>query len=130
MTRDKGWTWAAESLTLRTMRAVRLSGPLLLALLLMVGLARGAAHPPLALAPSLATISAPRESLPQPVHDEATCAFCQAAIFPPCAPQPAGISLGEQGLERFEQPAPDPHLPNFTSRRPASSRAPPSLRSA
>jgi hypothetical protein len=111
------------------MRPVRVPGPFFLALLLVLGLAGGADRHPLPTAPTISTISAPRESLPQPVHDEATCAFCQAAIFPPCAPQPAGISLGEQGSERFEQPVPDAHLPNFTSHRPASSRAPPALRS-
>src|SRR5438093_13747963 len=51
-------------------------------------------HPPLAppipsasVAPSSATaqpfVSGPRQTLPVPVHDEATCAFCQAAAFAP-----------------------------------------------
>ena len=67
---------------------VRAAGPLLLALLSVLSLAGGADHAQLQSAGQVATISAPRESLPQPVHDEATCAFCQAALFPPCAPQP------------------------------------------
>jgi hypothetical protein len=128
MLRNKGLTRRPGSLSFRAMRHVRFPGLLLLALLLL-GRAGGAAHAPRPAAPSLSTISAPRESLPRPVHDEATCAFCQAAIFPPCAPQPAGISLGEQGLERREPPVPDPHLPKLSSHRPASSRAPPALRS-
>ena len=128
MLRNKGLTRRHGSLTFRAMRHVRFPGLLLLALMLVLGRAGGAEHAPRPDAPSLATISAPRESLPQPVHDEATCAFCQAAIFPPCAPQPVGISLGEQGLERFERPVPDPHLPKLSSHRPASSRAPPALR--
>jgi hypothetical protein len=110
------------------MRCARLSAPLYLAFLLVLGLAGGAGGAPPPAAQFRATISAPRESLPLPVHDEATCAFCQAAIFPPCAPQPAGILPGQQGTERFERPAPDAHLPKLTSHRAASSRAPPALR--
>jgi hypothetical protein len=130
MPRNKGLRRPGTSLTFMAMRALRSAGPFVLALLLVLGLAEGGDHPPLPAVHSLSSISAPRESLPQPVHDEATCAFCQAAIFPPCAPQPAGLSIRAQGLERIEQPGPDSHLPNFTSHRPASSRAPPALRSA
>ena len=129
MWRDKGLTLPGDSLTFTPMRPVRFSGPLVLALLLVLGLAGGMDHRTHPAPGSLSTISAPRESLPPPVHDEATCAFCQAAIFPPSAPQPAGVSLGEPGLETLERPAPDAHLPNLASHRPASSRAPPALRS-
>jgi hypothetical protein len=78
---------------------------------------------------SLASLSAPRQSLPPPVHDEATCAFCQAAIFPPCAPQPVAVSLELLGLVRREQAPADAVAPQFTTHRRTSSRAPPSLRS-
>lgn len=129
MWRDKGLTLPGDAVTFEPMRPARLSGPLVLALLLVLGLAGGTDHRPDPAPGSLSTISAPRESLPPPVHDEATCAFCQAAIFPPAAPQPAGISLDQPALEAFERPAPDAHLPNLASHRPASSRAPPALRS-
>jgi hypothetical protein len=101
----------------------------LLALPLAVGLAAGTE--PSVTAPLLAgsTIGTPRESLPPPAHDEATCAFCQAAIFPPCAPQPTGVSIESGGLIRHERPAPQTATPHSTSHRPASSRGPPPLRS-
>jgi hypothetical protein len=111
------------------MRSARFLRLLLLALPIVLGLAAGAGHAPPAVSPAGSSIGAPRESLPAPVHNEATCAFCQAAIFPPCAPQPADVSLGEQELVRLERPAPDARAPHFSSRRPASSRAPPTLRS-
>ena len=112
------------------MRPGRLFRLLLLALPLGVGVAAGA-KPPAAVQPATgSTISAPRESLPPPVHDEATCAFCQAAIFSPCAPQPTSISIESTALVRLERPAPQAATPHSTSHRPASSRAPPPLRSA
>ena len=88
------------------------------------------AHPAGSSANQQSLISAPRQSLPLPVHDEATCAFCQAAIFPPCAPQPADVSVAERGEVRRERPAPDARVPHTTADRPASSRAPPPLRFA
>lgn len=102
---------------------------LLLALPLLVGLARGADRQPLPDRLALSTVGTPREQLPAPVHDEATCAFCQAAIFPPLAPQPVNVALGELAAVRHEQPAPEARVPHFTSHRPARSRAPPALRS-
>lgn len=78
---------------------------------------------------SLASISAPRQSLPPPVHDEATCAFCQAAIFPPCAPQPVAVSLELLGLVRGDRAPADAAAPQFSTHRRTSSRAPPTLRS-
>jgi hypothetical protein len=107
----------------------RLLRLLLLALPIVLGLAAGAGHHPAATGGVRTTIGAPRESLPQPVHNEATCAFCQAAIFPPCAPQPVAMSAESSGLVRREAPAPETHVPHFASHRPASSRAPPILRS-
>ena len=101
---------------------------LLLALPAVLGLAGGMDRP--AAGPdAVPTISSPRESLPQPVHNEATCAFCQAAIFPPCAPQPASVSVAFERVIRLECPAPDARAPHVASHRPASSRAPPTLRS-
>ena len=52
----------------------------------------------------------PRQSLPTPVHDEATCAFCQAAIFPPCAPHPPHLGRIDRLDRRASGPRPDaPH---------------------
>lgn len=101
---------------------------LLLLVPVVLGRAAGAGHLSSAPAPAISAISDPRESLPAPVHNEAMCAFCQAAVFPPCASQAADVSLGEQALVRPERPAPEAHAPHFSSRRPPSSRAPPALR--
>ena len=101
---------------------------LLLALPVLLGLAAGTDRHPAVAADAVATISAPRESLPTPVHNEATCAFCQAAIFPPCAPHPADVSVIASAVVREDRVAAGDRLPHFTSHRPASSRAPPSLR--
>jgi hypothetical protein len=81
-------------------------------------------------AAAASTIGTPTQSLPAPVHDEATCAFCQAAVFPPCAPQPTSIWIESTWLLQHEQVAPQAAQPHSTSHRPASSRAPPPLRSA
>ena len=118
---------AALAPTFRPMRSRCLLRLLLLALPVLLGLAAGTDHRP-AVADAIATIGTPRQSLPTPVHDEATCAFCQAAIFPPCAPHPADVSITASVLVREDHVAPGDRLPHFTSHRPASSRAPPSLR--
>jgi hypothetical protein len=112
------------------MRIGRLLRLLLLALPLALGVAAGAEHPPIPIGNAVPTIGTPRESLPTPVHNEATCAFCQAAIFPPCAPQPASISIESTLLVRHERAAPQAAQPHSTSHRLTSSRAPPPLRSA
>jgi hypothetical protein len=112
------------------MRTGRLLRLLLLALPLVLGGAERAQHLPATRTASISTIGTPRESLPTPVHNEATCAFCQAAIFPPCAPQPTSISIESTLLVRHERVAPQATQPHSTSHRPTSSRAPPPLRSA
>jgi len=111
------------------MRPRRLLRLLLLALPVLLGLAAGTDHRPAAGADGVATIiGTPRQSLPTPVHNEATCAFCQAAIFPPCAPRPADVSIIASALVREVRVSAGDRLPHFTSHRPASSRAPPPLR--
>src|ERR1043166_8258281 len=72
---------------LHPMRLVRLVGLLALALSFAAGPLRGGSFAALSAAAqptNLVSISSRRESLPAPVHDPATCAFCQAALFPPC----------------------------------------------
>ena len=113
--------------TFPPMRSRCLLRLLLLALPVLLGLAAGTDHRP-AVPDAIATIGTPRQSLPTPVHDEATCAFCQAAIFPPCAPHPTDVSIIASAVVREDHVAPADRLPHFTSHRPASSRAPPSLR--
>ncbi|MEP6689373.1 MAG: hypothetical protein ABJC36_13565 [Gemmatimonadales bacterium] len=110
------------------MRPGRLLRLFLLALPLVLGLAAGAEPRPAAGADAVATIGPPRQSLPTPVHNEATCAFCQAAIFPPCAPHPTDVSITASAPVREDRVAAGDRLPHFTSHRPASSRAPPTLR--
>jgi hypothetical protein len=73
-------------------------------------------------------ISAPRQSLPAPVHDEATCAFCQAAAFAPYASSPACGIPEASSSEHQELTSRDDRLPHFGSSRPPSTRAPPTLR--
>jgi hypothetical protein len=121
---------AALPPTFRPMHPRRLLRLLLLALPVLLGLAAGTDHRPGAddNAGGVATIGTPRQSLPTPVHDEATCAFCQAAIFPPCAPHPTDASIAASAIVREKRVAPADRLPHFTSHRPASSRAPPALR--
>jgi hypothetical protein len=116
--------------TFPPMRSRRLFRLLLLALPVLLGLAAGTDHRPVANASpdGVATIGTPRQSLPTPIHDEATCAFCQAAIFPPCAPHPADGSIAASAIVREDRVAATDRLPHFTSHRPASSRAPPALR--
>ena len=114
--------------TFPSMRPRRLLRLLLLALPVLLGLAAGTDHRPVTDAGGVATIGTRGQSLPTPVHNEATCAFCQAAIFPPCAPHPADVSITASALVREDRVASGDRLPHFTSHRPASSRAPPSLR--
>ena len=73
-------------------------------------------------------ISAPRQSLPLPVHDEATCAFCQAAAFAPHGAAGTGTLHFTLGAERREILSCDERLTHSGSTRPPRSRAPPVLR--
>jgi hypothetical protein len=98
---------------------------LMLAVLLALGLAGGAERPAGAPADAGSVVSTPSQSIPGPVHDEATCAFCQAATFPPCSSRPAGVGLDTQRAVRHEPPRPEPRLPRLTARGTVSSRAPP-----
>ena len=73
-------------------------------------------------------ISGPRQSIPTPVHDEATCAFCQAAAFAPYASSPACGLPEAFGTESRELVSRDERLPHVASSRPPSTRAPPTFR--
>src|SRR4051812_38047096 len=73
-------------------------------------------------------VSAPRQSLPIPVHDEATCAFCQAAAFAPHASAPACELHEDIGATHPELVSPDERLTHSVSSRPPRSRAPPTFR--
>ena len=72
-------------------------------------------------------ISAPRESLPQPVHDEATCAFCQAAAFAPHASAQTNALILFQTAEQHETLSFEVSLPHSGLASPPRSRAPPLL---
>jgi hypothetical protein len=125
-----------QGATLRGMGALRsianVAG-LITALLASVHLGPSpAAVPPLNVAPktaSAAVVSTPQESLPAPVHDEATCAFCQAAAFAPHAGQSVGTLTLGAGDEQLVQLAHDDSPAFSASASPARSRAPPIPRS-
>ena len=94
-------------------RSLRL---LLLALPVLLGLAAGADRMPPVDAAAVSTIGTPRERLPVPVHDEATCAFCQAAVFAPLRRRqpPAPVRHGA----RSGATSPRSSGPHFTARPP------------
>ena len=73
-------------------------------------------------------IGAPTQSLPTPIHDEATCPFCQAAIFPPCTPPAVSVPLALLGMARVDHPSTDAQVLHSTAHRLAESRAPPVFR--
>jgi hypothetical protein len=79
--------------------------------------------------PVLSVVSSPRESLPLPVHDEATCAFCQAAAFAPHTAAPAQTLAVVAGDEQRVHPSQNQHITPAGPARPPRSRAPPILRS-
>jgi hypothetical protein len=99
--------------------------------LLLVGLALGLKPPgPPAghlAASSPSFISSPRESLPLPVHDEATCAFCQAAAFAPHAGHTGGILPVVWGTEHETVLSYDDCLTHDGAVRSPRSRDPPTL---
>ena len=76
-----------------------------------------------------AVLSAPRESLPRPVHDEATCAFCQAAAFAPHTSRPVAALAIAPGDEHRIQLCHESALTSSAPAGSARSRAPPILRS-
>jgi hypothetical protein len=76
---------------------------------------------------SLSYISSRRESLPLPVHDEATCAFCQAAAFAPHAGHAGAVLPVVWGSEHHTVLSYDDRLTHYGSARPPRSRAPPIL---
>jgi hypothetical protein len=129
-----GWP-ALESAGLATklhrMRLLRLLGLLAFALSFAAGPLRveSFAAPSAAAASStdLVSISSRRESLPAPVHDEATCAFCQAALFPPCVGHAPAILPEISARVCRIVLTPDEQILHVVSHRPVSSRAPPTL---
>jgi type IV secretory pathway VirB10-like protein len=76
---------------------------------------------------SQSLISAPRQSLPLPVHDEATCAFCQAAAFAPHNPGNAAAPVLALGPERREILSQNQQVIRAGSARQPRSRGPPVL---
>jgi hypothetical protein len=112
------------------MRLLRLVGLLALALSFAAGPLRVESFAaPSAAAPSndLVSISSRRESLPAPVHNEATCAFCQAALFPPCVGHAPAILPEISARVCRIVLTPDEQILHVVSHRPVNSRAPPTL---
>ena len=130
---DSDFPAGGRRATLHPMSYGRLLRLLLLLLApVTLGWAEGMANVPVADTQSAAetSIVSSRQSLPAPVHDEATCGFCQAAVFPPCTPVTVSVPADPPGIVREEPPSPDARVPHSTARRLASSRAPPTLRIA
>ncbi|HEX3234813.1 MAG TPA: hypothetical protein VHR41_11495 [Gemmatimonadales bacterium] len=75
-----------------------------------------------------ASITSSRAPLPAPVHDESTCPFCQAALFPPCAPASTAVLVASADLIRRAVPQPDTSVRHVVLTRSPSSRARPILR--
>jgi hypothetical protein len=125
------WLESARQATkLQPMRLVRLVGLLGLVCSFATGPLRVESFAaPSAAAPrtDLVSISSPRESLPAPVHDEATCAFCQAALFPPCVGHAPAILPEISARVCRIVLTPDEQILHVVSHRPVSSRAPPTL---
>jgi hypothetical protein len=75
-------------------------------------------------------VSAPRQSIPRPVHNEATCAFCQAVAFTPYVARPADRLPDRFSVESPEHLSSDDRLTHSQSSSPPRSRAPPLLRAS
>src|SRR5918998_376126 len=61
---------------------------------------------------AVAIVRSPRESLPPPIHDESTCAFCQAGAFAPHTSRAVGtiaIDSGDEQRVQFAQRTDPPH---------------------
>jgi hypothetical protein len=116
------------------MQLPRLARQILLVLpVALGGLLRAPAPPdpaiPVLIGPAV-FVSAPRQSIPTPVHNEATCAFCQAVAFTPYAARPSGGLPEATATERRDVLSFDYCLVHSRSTRPPRSRAPPILRDA
>lgn len=72
-------------------------------------------------------ISGERQSVPLPVHDEATCAFCQAAAFAPHAGHAGDILPVVWGSEHQTVLSYDDRLTHDGAARSPRSRDPPTL---
>jgi hypothetical protein len=97
----------------------------------LAGLLRApaAAGPPVPISVSPAIfVSQPRQSIPTPEHDEATCAFCQAVAFTPYAPRASEALPEPIAAEHREMLSSDSRLIHAASSRLPSSRAPPTTR--
>jgi hypothetical protein len=101
--------------------------------LLLAGLGQASAPlPPVgpeALGPAVYA-GAPRQSIPQPVHNEATCAFCQAVAFTPYVAQGSNRLPERLAVESPEHLSSDDRLVHSGLSAPPNSRAPPLLRAA
>ncbi|MFL5403246.1 MAG: hypothetical protein ACJ8BF_10565 [Gemmatimonadales bacterium] len=114
------------------MQLLRLARQILLVLpVALAGLLRAPAPPdpaiPAPIGPAV-FVSAPRQSIPAPVHNEATCAFCQAVAFTPYAARPTDRLPELSRAERYEQVSSDCRLIHSASSSPPRSRGPPTLR--
>jgi len=70
-------------------------------------------------------LSAPRQTIPRPVHNEATCAFCQAVAFTPHVAQGSNRLPERLAVESPEHLSSDDRLIHSGLSAPPNSRAPP-----
>jgi hypothetical protein len=113
------------------MKGFRLPPLWLLLPLVLVGIrpAPASSFPVVALGPAV-FVSAPRQSIPVPVHNEATCAFCQAVAFTPYAARASDRLPELFSSECHEHLSSDDQLTHSGSSSPPRSRAPPLLRAS
>jgi len=123
----------AEPLSFAQMRPSRLTSMLLAALLLFHGVAIGTTVAGRAAASNSPTaVSATRghPGVPLPEHDETTCAVCHASVTLTTLSLARAV-LPDAPTTVLRAPAlAEERLPRAPASRPASSRAPPALRSA
>jgi hypothetical protein len=123
----------AEPLSFALMRSSRVTSLLLATLLLVHGMALGAAVAGRAASPASRTaVSATQghPGIPLPEHDETTCAVCHASVTLTRLTL-ARAALPDAPTTVLRAPAlVEERLPRAPASRPASSRAPPALRSA
>ena len=106
---------------------------LLLVIPVLAGTVEASAHPRFSPSPAVVDgpaffVSAPRQSIPLPEHNEATCAFCQAVAFAPYAAD-SGDRLPEAPHSDYrEHLSSEDRLTHSESSSPPRSRAPPLLR--
>ena len=120
----------AAALSFSQMRPSRLASLLLAALVVLHGLALGAAPHAAVVSPTAVAAGERQHSVPLPDHDETTCAICHGAVTLPALTLARTIIPDVPATVRPASFVSNIRLPRSAEHRPPSSRAPPALRSA